>query len=518
MSRTRRVSEFMLFVGAFIRAIGLPVAALWYDEAWTLSMTRLPLLDMLRLQATDFNPPLWELIAWPFVKLLGEHTVALRLPSLLASLLGLWVVWQIMDEIKASDNQRIFISALVAFLPVGWWVAQDARVYAVMSTLYLLAGLYALRGNWPGLAVTGGLMLYGHNTAPAFLAGAIGLALVQHRGQWRKIAVAGLLALVAYLPWLAAWGRGAGLHDFWLDDLTMSYFVLSTEQAIWLDTLTIVADQWRVAALLLLTVYICIALSVSVSIAMPFIWRAGSDNMARVRGLLRNLGWDAIADRVHLPETPILITAEDAYIGALAVYAVLPVAIMVAASVFVTNVIFYRPLTMMVMPLAIWLAMATAPRKLSVVKLLMPALWAAVLVVGWLGWLPARRGGDLDVIAERVRDHWQSGDVLYYVTGTAALPFDYYLHDLGPAYLYDAEQHPALLQTHLQDAFGWQRASLNELDYGRAWLIWPRDPLITEDVSADLLTWFDRETTRFYGVVEYWQAADIEVYLIQLEQ
>ena len=39
-----------------LRVAGLGASAIWYDEAFSLAMARLPLLDMVRAAALDFHP------------------------------------------------------------------------------------------------------------------------------------------------------------------------------------------------------------------------------------------------------------------------------------------------------------------------------------------------------------------------------------------------------------------------------------------------------------------------------
>src|SRR3989304_3246477 len=69
-----------------LRVAGLGASAIWYDESFSLAMARLPLLDLVRAAALDFNPPLWEMIAWVSTRLFGDSAIGLRLPSLVASI------------------------------------------------------------------------------------------------------------------------------------------------------------------------------------------------------------------------------------------------------------------------------------------------------------------------------------------------------------------------------------------------------------------------------------------------
>ena len=126
-------------------------------------------------------------------------------------------------------------------------------------------------------------------------------------------------------------------------------------------------------------------------------------------------------------------------------------------------------------------------------------------------WNPTSRGADLERVAEDIEENWQEGDLIYYATGTVALPFSYYLPG-KPAYIMDGEQHAGLGKTKILTGFGFERAELDELEYQRLWLIYPRDTLLTEEQLSWLETTTD--TGKLIDKLDYPQTASILVVLI----
>jgi hypothetical protein len=132
-----------------------------------------------------------------------------------------------------------------------------------------------------------------------------------------------------------------------------------------------------------------------------------------------------------------------------------------------------------------------------------------LLVAGLVSWSPALKGGELRSVSEQINAQWQPGDVVYHATGTSWLPMSLYLDE--PGYLINEEQHDGLLQTHLQDEFAIPRASLEDLTHQRAWLVWARDILMSEQANQRMEAY--TRGAVLVGKINYWQAADIEIYL-----
>ena len=149
---------FILALGAVIRILGTGSSALWYDESATLFRTGIPFLTLWVERSENSGDLLLELIERPLMAL--SHNLWLfRLPSMLAGLVSLWLVWKLMRRLDFSLPQQVLASTFVAFLPGLIWIAQDARVYGILALLILAALWFALESRWLGLLAVCGLMV-----------------------------------------------------------------------------------------------------------------------------------------------------------------------------------------------------------------------------------------------------------------------------------------------------------------------------------------------------------------------
>lgn len=456
----RKLSGAILITGALIRAYGMAIPSLWYDEAVSLNLTRLSVFEIARLR----NFPLWEIVLTPFARI-SESVIMLRLPSLLCSIGALVILWLIMNELEFTDNQRLFASALAALLPGHFLIAQDARVYGLATLLIMLAMLFTIRGQLLGLTAVSGLMMYANPALGAFVTGSYLLALYKHPARWRMIILSGAGAIAARLP-----GVLNVIHvstnpvgNFQLGPLSFNGFLIAFRQALWAEAL-----PYSVPGVILLAIYIGIGLVMT-------------------------------------------ITAATAAVIPAATMALVPLAIIVTYSVVITNVTHYRTLSLVLLPLALWIGAATAPKRWTPARFVLPALWMVLIVTGLIGWNPALKGAGLEAAAALVADDLSPADTVLYVTGTAALPVEHYLNVPHTAYILDANQHYALLPDHLADAFGYQHAGL-EID--PKYIVYPLEPLISDDVKDQVTNYLTNHNSELVATLNYWQTAPIEIWRI----
>lgn len=198
----RKPLRIILAVGLGIRLYQLGTAPFWYDEAYSALVAGRPLGGLLTATAGDVHPPLYYLILWPLGQMGIRAEWAYRLPSLMASLAAIWVLWMILERLAWPASARIAAAAMMALAPAQLHYAQEARMYAILVLLVLLA-YYALileRRAWYALAVLGLLYIHNYGMFYCLMLGIVDLVR-QRRLSWRMVtsyAVPGLL----FLPWL----------------------------------------------------------------------------------------------------------------------------------------------------------------------------------------------------------------------------------------------------------------------------------------------------------------------------
>ena len=124
----------LIFFFAFaIRLIALN-QSLWLDEAVTANVVKnFDLTQIIsKFSPTDFHPPLYYLFMKLWTNLFGYSEIALRMPSILFSLMTGYVVYLI---------GGVWAMAFFLFNPLIVYYSQEARMY-MMVTFLLTAALY----------------------------------------------------------------------------------------------------------------------------------------------------------------------------------------------------------------------------------------------------------------------------------------------------------------------------------------------------------------------------------------
>lgn len=206
----------LIVLAAALRLSTLAEQGFWYDEAFTpVHVLHAGLGATLKSVVHSENtPPLWYLLAWADARLFGDGALALRLPSALAGIATVPVVWAIAHQL-GGRRAALIGAALVAVDPLFVWYSQEARAYGLFVFFAALAMLCFVRllreptgGRAAAFALSGALALLSHYFA-VFLLVPMALWLLRDRRSRRaSLPAIGALALVgvALLPLISAQG------------------------------------------------------------------------------------------------------------------------------------------------------------------------------------------------------------------------------------------------------------------------------------------------------------------------
>jgi len=131
----------ILFLGFLIRLIALN-QSLWLDEATTAKVVQnYSLISIItKFSPTDFHPPLYYLFMKLWTNVFGVSEIALRMPSVLFSVLTGWVIFLIGRKLK-DDRMGLFAATFFIFNPLIVYYSQEARMYSLV-VLFLTIALY----------------------------------------------------------------------------------------------------------------------------------------------------------------------------------------------------------------------------------------------------------------------------------------------------------------------------------------------------------------------------------------
>jgi mannosyltransferase len=206
----------LILLAAVLRLATLTEQGFWYDEAFTpVHVLHAGLGATLKAVVHSENtPPLWYLLAWVDGRLFGDGALALRLPSALAGIATVPVVWAIGQELSGR-RAALIGAAIVAVNPLFVWYSQEARAYglfvffaalAMLCFVRLLRAPSARRAAW--FVLSGTLALLTHYFAVFLLIPMVLLLLRERSARRAALPAAAGLAVVglALLPLISAQG------------------------------------------------------------------------------------------------------------------------------------------------------------------------------------------------------------------------------------------------------------------------------------------------------------------------
>lgn len=144
----------VLIIAFLIRLIALN-QSLWLDEATTAqTIQHFSYIDLVKKFApNDFHPPLYYLFMKAWTSVFGYSEIALRMPSVIFSLVSGWYVYLIGKKL-VNKQTGLWSAAFFLFNPLVVYYSQEARMY-MMVTCFLTIAIYLFLNVIPSGAKPG---------------------------------------------------------------------------------------------------------------------------------------------------------------------------------------------------------------------------------------------------------------------------------------------------------------------------------------------------------------------------
>jgi len=206
----------LLIIAYGLRSHRLAYDSIWWDEGFSVYMSRLPLREMLFATAADAHPPLSYAMLHGWMALVGEEEFSLRVLSVFFGVLTVAVGFQVGREF--GGHPVAFASALfIAFSRLPVWWSQEIRMYAP-ATFFATLAIWAVirifmnrQGFWLNVSVlalataSGLLLLYLFAGAVIAFNLAFVFAFFTNQKRWQLFKgwmVSQAAALAIFLPWV----------------------------------------------------------------------------------------------------------------------------------------------------------------------------------------------------------------------------------------------------------------------------------------------------------------------------
>lgn len=192
----RRWSLWLFIISLALRLLSIGVDLLWFDEAFTWAVIKLPFPNMLQALAGDTHPPLWYLIEWLAVHVLGPSEMALRSPAALFGSGAVVMLYWLVQHLSGESAAR-WSSGLMSIMPAQLFYSQEARMYGLLTFLVLFAALSIQKRQWLRLGISLALIMFTQSAGILYVGLLSAWSLWVTGGRvWRYLVIAAL----GYLP------------------------------------------------------------------------------------------------------------------------------------------------------------------------------------------------------------------------------------------------------------------------------------------------------------------------------
>jgi mannosyltransferase len=146
----RRITKYnaalfaIVLIGLLLRVYNLATQSIWWDEAFSVSISKLSLSQIVQATGTDVHPPLYYFILHYWIVLFGTSEVAVRSLSVLFGVLAIPMVYVLGRHL--FDEEVGLVSAFILAISVfNIQYSQEARMYTMMLLLALLSMYFFVR-------------------------------------------------------------------------------------------------------------------------------------------------------------------------------------------------------------------------------------------------------------------------------------------------------------------------------------------------------------------------------------
>jgi len=384
----------------------------WYDEAFSAWLVTLTPENLVIATFYDVHPPAYYFLLWFINHLAGNSEPVLRLPSVIAGLWLIWLVYRLGNELLLPEPVVLLATAITTFAPFQVYYSQEARFYALQMVCIALAGLGVIRGRWWLLGGSSVVALYLHNVSIIYVVAIFAVACVYWWPQVKPLFAAGIVLAIGFLP--------GGIYAFYqARAITNNYWIPG------------ISSPGRILALLDDIIFMMPG--------SPFVIATA---IATCTGLIFICLNSRLAARQKNTRFLLLATF-------------LPVVLLTAVSMVWQPILISRilaPITPFYYLLLAWSVTQSRPQMITWYAVTLPALIAVLtgMLLGEFGHRP------INYKYLSLYDNYRPGDAIYHANPGSYLTFKYYRPDI-PQFVWPQPQSGGLaqmLEQETRDAMG----------------------------------------------------------------
>ncbi len=134
----------IILIGAFLRLYHLGTQSIWFDEAFSVWVSKLAVPQMVQATAADVHPPLYYVLLHYWITVFGTSESAVRLLSALFGVLAIPMIY-VLGRQLFNEEAGLVAALILALSSFNIQYSQETRMYSLMALLALLSMYFFLR-------------------------------------------------------------------------------------------------------------------------------------------------------------------------------------------------------------------------------------------------------------------------------------------------------------------------------------------------------------------------------------
>lgn len=185
----------LTLLGLIIRVVNINKHELWFDEAFSGVLMRVPLSEFINQISRDAHPPFYNILLKFWTLIFGTSLFSLRGASVLAGV-GIIIAAYILSSELFNKKMGAFSALLVAINPFLVGYSTEARSYSFYGLLAVLMLFGALKNKKTLFLITGIFLSLTHYVALIFVVLILAIYIYENIIKAKNYATANLLPLI----------------------------------------------------------------------------------------------------------------------------------------------------------------------------------------------------------------------------------------------------------------------------------------------------------------------------------
>lgn len=134
----------ILLIGLFFRFYDLGKESIWIDEGFSITVSKLSLIQIIKEVSQDAHPPLYFIILHYWIKIFGDSEFSTRFLSTIFGVCAIFMMYKV-GSLLFNKKTGIISALLLALSKFHIHYSQDVRMYSLIALLTLVSFYFFIK-------------------------------------------------------------------------------------------------------------------------------------------------------------------------------------------------------------------------------------------------------------------------------------------------------------------------------------------------------------------------------------